>query len=326
MTWTDKGFNLELNKQSEAATIPGVGCVIGRFHIDQPHAGHLHVLNEANKFTNLVILLGCASFPLAKKNPLDFVTRKQMLQTMFPHAIILPIYDKKSDVVWSKQLDSIVRNIFPFSPISVIGSRDSFLGRYSGNFNKILIESPFEIDATSIREKLGSQPIDSPKFRAGVIYASQHIHPRVQPTVDIGIWRKRKTKEGIKREILLGRKKDADKLVLPGGFVDSTDPGLEYAALRETGEETGLKIGCIAPNEFKYLRSSPIKDWRAQPDCTVFSSLFALQWRKPMGEPKAGDDLEEVYWVDIFEAGKYIAQEHVSFLMWVRDYSIGVRQ
>ncbi len=304
---------------------PGVGVVVGRFHTNQLHAGHLHVLNEANTFTNLVILLGCASFPLTKKNPLDFLARKQMLQTAFPNAVILPIHDRKSDFVWSKQLDSIVRSIFPFSNISVVGSRDSFLSHYHGAFRKIYLEPLPELNATATRELIGSQPINSPDFRAGIIYASQHLFPRVQPVVDIGIWRKRRTNEGIKREILLGRKKDADSLVLPGGFLDSIDQGLEYAALRETGEETGLKIGCVAPNEFKYLRSAPIKDWRAQPDCTVFSSLFALQWRKQMGEPKAGDDLEEVYWIGIFEAEKYIVQEHISFLMWVKDHAIGIR-
>mgnify|MGYP000432164323 CR=1 FL=1 len=47
--WTDKGFNLELNKQSEAATIPGVGCVVGRYMINRLHAGHLHVLNEIGR-------------------------------------------------------------------------------------------------------------------------------------------------------------------------------------------------------------------------------------------------------------------------------------
>lgn len=307
MTWTDKGFNLEFNKQSEAATIPGVGCVIGRFHIDQPHAGHLHVLNEANKFTNLVILLGCASFPLAKKNPLDFVTRKQMLQTMFPHAIILPIYDKKSDVVWSKQLDSIVRNIFPFSPISVIGSRDSFLGRYSGNFNKILIESPFEIDATSIREKLGSQPIDSPKFRAGVIYASQHIHPRVQATVDIGLYRK----VGSAYQILLGRKKDSTDWCMSGGFVDITDYSLAGAACRELREETGVRT---YEKDMKYLTSCKIQDWRSQPDCCILTTFFAAKWEKRMGIPKAADDLEEVKWFSTKQAPKVITKAHTYLL------------
>lgn len=300
--WTDKGFNLENYNKT-----PGVAVVVGRYMINQLHPGHLHVLNEANKFTNLVILLGCASFPLTKKNSLDFVTRKQMLQTAFPNAVILPIYDKKSDLVWSKQLDSIVRNIFPFSKVSVIGSRDSFLSHYYGAFSKIYVEALPELNATSTRELIGSQPIDSPVFRAGIIYASQHQHPRVQPTVDIGIYRK----VGSSYQILLGRKKDSTDYCMPGGFVDIRDYSLAQAATRETKEETGLSFYDL---NLKFITSTIINDWRSQPDCKILTTLFAAQWEKKSGIARAGDDLEEVKWFSTKQAEMKITSAHVYLL------------
>lgn len=302
--WTDKGLE-SMNKQS--GTIPGVGVVVGRFHINELHPGHFHVLNEANKFTNLVILLGCASFPLTKKNPLDFITRKQMLQAAFPNAVILPIYDKKSDLVWSKQLDSIVKSIFPFSKISVIGSRDSFLSRYYGTLNKIFIEPLPELNATSTRERLGSQPINDPVFRAGVIYSSQHQHSRVQPTVDMGIYRK----VGSSYQFLLGRKKDSTDWCFSGGFVDVNDYSLACAAVRELREETGLRSD---ERDLKFITSVTINDWRSQPDCKILTTFFAAKWEKRMGIPKAADDLEEVKWFSTKQAPKVITKAHTYLL------------
>lgn len=298
--WTDKGLSM--------SKIPGVGVVVGRFHCTELHLGHLKLLHEANQHANLVILLGCGKFPLTKKNPLDFPTRKLMLQTAFPGTIILPIYNKKSDIVWSQQLDSIVSSIFPFSEISLYGSRDSFFPSYHGRFKKVEVEEIPGRNATSGRDIVGSQPLNTPDFRAGVIYASQNIFPRVNPTVDVGIWRKQPS--GI--QVLLGRKKDGTDWVFCGGFCDPADASLWCSAMRETREETGLQIR--RTNQLKYVTSTKVTDWRSQPDCTIMTTFFAAKYEDEMGIPKAGDDLVEVKWFNVPKATVVISTAHVFLL------------
>ncbi len=306
MTWTDKGCVMSTIKK------PGVGVVVCRVHTDLPHAGHQKLLKAANEHSNLVILVGCAQFPLTKGNPLDFPTRKQMLQTCFPDAIILPLHNQKSDAVWSKKLDQAVNSIFPFQQKILYGSRDSFFSKYSGNFKYEMVEEVPGMAATNKREELGRTPINDPVFRAGVIYASQNLYPRVQPTVDIGIYRKVKDSY----QILLGQKENSTEWYFPGGFVDIKDNGLEEAAAREAHEETNILVVKCRDwiKNFKYVTSVHVNDWRSQPDCQVMTTFFALEYKNGMGVVRAGDDLKKVKWFSTKQAPSAISPTH-SYLM-----------
>lgn len=314
ITWSDKVIEYS-NKHAlllgnlSSPKLPGVGVVVGRWQTNLLHAGHLALIKEADKHANLIIFVGCARFPLTKKNPLDFATRKQMLQTCFPHAIILPLYDQASDAVWSEKLDQTVTSMFPFDQVTLYGSRDSFFPYYHGKFNKIEVKEVPGQAATSTRELLAAAPMNDPAFRAGVIYASHHMFPRVQPTVDVFIWRKR----GKVYEVLLGRKENSTSWCLIGGFVDHSDRTMFMACTREVREEAGLHIN---PTLLEYVSSLTVGDWRASSDCSVLTSLFSLKYLSNYGVPKAGDDIKEVKWFSFQRAVKVIAVPHYPLLDW----------
>ena len=102
------------------------------------------------------------------------------------------------------------------------------------------------------------------------------------PTVDTII-----ELNGGDRIILIKRKNPPHGYAIPGGFVDYGER-VEDAAKREALEETGLTI------ELKYLLgvySDPNRDKRFHTISTVFVATAT-------GEPRAGDDAEELILVD----------------------------
>lgn len=282
----------------------GVGVVIARHQTSDLTAGQLKTLYAADQHNTLVILLGCSEIP-SRQNVLDFPTRKLMVQQAFPRAIILPIFDKYSNEVWTKQLDDLLESLFQFQEITLYGSRDSFIPKYSGKFKTELVEEVPNTSATEVRLQCASAPRASSDFRAGVIYGKYNEFARVNPTVDVCIHRK------IEKRIfvLLGRKsfEPLTPWCFSGGFVDVTDSSLEEAATREVFEE--CQISC-ASNDLKFITSAKVQDWRSTEDNTVMTTFFGLSWPKGKKEPKAGDDLKEVKWFSLDAAELVIGQQH----------------
>jgi ADP-ribose pyrophosphatase YjhB (NUDIX family) len=122
------------------------------------------------------------------------------------------------------------------------------------------------------------------------------------PTVDIII----EYKGGI---ILIKRKNPPPGWALPGGFVDYGE-SLEYAAVREAKEETGLDIRLV--RQF-HTYSSPDRDAR-------FHTISTVYIAKGEGKLNAGDDAKEA---GIFTRDKLpgeIAFDHRNIL---KDYFTG---
>ena len=86
--------------------------------------------------------------------------------------------------------------------------------------------------------------------------------------------------EGI---VLIKRKNPPEGWALPGGFVEYGET-LEYAAIREAKEETGLDVKLM--RQF-HLYSDPERDPRHHTVTTVFLAQAA-------GKAVAGDDAKEV--------------------------------
>ena len=118
-------------------------------------------------------------------------------------------------------------------------------------------------------------------------------YPCALSTVDVAACRYR----GGTYEVVLGRKKNAKRWRLPGGFVDcKKDRTFREAAARELGEEVP---GCVTAAEFEVICPGiQVDDPRYRRDKDkVFTTLFLLKYVGPDDwRPRGGDDLPEVQW------------------------------
>lgn len=94
--------------------------------------------------------------------------------------------------------------------------------------------------------------------------------------------------------LFVKRKKDPFKgyLVFPGGFVNEGEK-VEDAALREVKEETSLSVELV---DILGVYSDPRRDPRGHIMSTVFIAKILINNKE---EAKAGDDAEELKWVDL---------------------------
>jgi bifunctional NMN adenylyltransferase/nudix hydrolase len=289
-----------------------IGVIIGRFQIHELHEAHKGLIDEVlSRHKKVLIFLGVSPALGTKKNPLDFVTRRKMLEENYGNQItaILPIQDKKSDEIWSKEVDTKIREAFPVGSVVLYGSRDSFIPYYKGKFETCELEPKSYVSATEVREEISQEILMSKEFRAGVIYGIYNTHPIVFSTVDIAIF----NDEG---QLLLGRKPLEDRFRFIGGFVDTTDESFEHAARREGAEETGVEIG-----DLEYISSMQVKDWRyaKEPDRSVMTHFYTA--KIVYGAPKAADDIAEVRWFNIKDLNENnMVYEHHGLLQSLKEY------
>lgn len=272
-----------------------VGVIIGRFQLPALHEGHISLLDYVTEHhSNVVVFLGVPRIQNTKRNPLDFSTRRKLIQESYPDIIVMALPDNRSDEKWSENVDNTLSTIFPETNAILYGSRDSFLPHYSGKHKTQEIEPVGSHNATEIREECSTNVLDSEDFRAGVIYGIYKQRPVTYPTVDIVVV----NNEG---QILLARKPAEDKFRFVGGFVDRTDASYEVAARRELFEET--KLSGLTPT---YIASQQIKDWRyGKEESGIMTTLFLFYEWGQMGKPEASDDIAEVKYFDLNELFEY---------------------
>ncbi|OGD24181.1 hypothetical protein A2Z10_00740 [Candidatus Azambacteria bacterium RBG_16_47_10] len=278
-----------------------VGIIVGRFQVDELHAGHRFLIETAfMRHRSVLVAVGVSGGLATRRDPLDFETRRRLIMEAYPQATVLPVYDRPSNAAWSRELDRLVTDAFPGMPAVCYGSRDSFLSVYEGKFSKEYVKEVRGFSGTGARVKIGKTAVHTKDFRAGAIYAAHHRLPVSYQAVDVAVV------SFDRGNILLGRKKqDGDKLRFIGGFVDPTDESLEHAARREAYEE--------APNieiaDLRYLGSARINDvrYRGSED-GVMSALFVSAY--VFGYARAGDDLDALEWVPFRNAQAMLITEH----------------
>lgn len=268
-----------------------VAVVVGRFQTPYLHDGHCELLNWADEnYDHVIVFIGVAQSIGTRNNPMDYPTRKLMIEQLFPHFEVRCIPDFDSDKVWSQTLDALINDSVK-GKVDLIGGRKNFFKSYYGRNRciKAQIRTVIEgISSTEMRKKiLANGPIGGSDFRSGVIYSAMTQYPRAFPTVDIAVTK------GV--EVLMGRRHAKDLLRFPGGFVDPTDCSLEVAAQRELHEECDVSI----EGPLTYVDSFKVEDWRYKGTGDgIMTTLF--QGSYTFGIPLGKDDLFITEWVKFF--------------------------
>ncbi len=261
-----------------------IGVIIGRFETPYLHEGHTGLLDHVtDKHSDVIVFLGVTNIQNTKRNPLDFQTRKKMIQNRYPDVTILPLRDNRCDVKWSNQIDNAIETCFIDKSAILYGSRDSFIPHYHGKYNIEEFEPVESHNATEIRELAAQTVEDSDDFRAGIIYGIYKQRPVTYPTVDVVVINNEK-------QILLARKPNETLFRFVGGFVDREDKNWEMAARRELMEET--KLSALTMH---YVCSQAVEDWRyTKEESGIMTTLFMTYEWDQMGRPEASDDIAEV--------------------------------
>jgi bifunctional NMN adenylyltransferase/nudix hydrolase len=267
-----------------------IGVIVGRFQTPELHEGHKDLIEFVRKkHQKVLIILGSTPNVLAtKKDPLDFWTRKLMIQSIYPDALIIQAKDHKTDEAWSANLDRLIhQHSEEHHEIELYGSRDSFIPRYKGKYHTVELPESRNISSTEIRESVVDKVRETTDFRLGVIYGTASRHAVGYSCADIAVFNSDRSK------ILLARKKqDESQWRLFGGFFDpAKDQTVRDTARREIAEESG-GASIVIEDIVDVFR---IDDWRyrGREDC-IISTLFIGTFQ--FGPCTGGDDIDETQW------------------------------
>lgn len=269
-----------------------IGCIIGRFQVHELHEGHRQLIDTVcQHHKKIIIFVGDnPQITRSKRNPLGYKERECMLREAYPNVTIMPLPDRKHDEVWSKNLDSRIREVYPTGSVLLYGGRDSFISHYRGQFKCEELKQDIFVSGTEVRKNIKREVLSSPDFRAGAIYQVYNRYDQVYPTVDIALF------DGDLAKLLLGKKPNENKYRFIGGFVDPKDKCLEDSASRELKEEAGP----VEISRPQYVGSYQVNDWRYKKEADkIMTSLFWAQYSFGTLEP--GDDISEIKYFHISE-------------------------
>src|SRR5208337_4934210 len=102
----------------ETMNKPSYGVIVGRFQVHELHDGHLELFRQVKaRHNRVIVFVGVAGARGTKHNPLDFETRKRMIQAKFPDFTVLPIADQMTDEMWSRVLDTKIGEVAGYSEV-----------------------------------------------------------------------------------------------------------------------------------------------------------------------------------------------------------------
>lgn len=276
-----------------------VGVIVARFQVAELTDGHKEILDYvlSKNHNQNVIFLGVAATKATKNNPLDYDSRRRMIEEAYPGKfIVLYIKDEPSDYTWSAHLDEQIADVAGSREVVLYGSRDSFGQYYHGKYNFEAYQQKVFCSGTAQRQFAGKVVKSSQDWRYGCLYATQNRFPTVYPTVDCAIF---DFENGAPKYVYLAKKPNIEGYLFVGGFTDPTDDSFADAAKREAREETGLEV-----EVYSYIGSKKIDDWRYRnEEDKIITNFYAM--KRIFGKALARDDISELHrvlWDDLREA------------------------
>lgn len=298
---------------------PSYGVIVGRFQVNELHDGHMELFRiVCSRHNRVLVFIGTAPAGLTRNNPLDYETRRRMIQAKFPNISTAPLPDVNNDELWSKNLDTEISKQLSadFGEVTLYGGRDSFVPHYHGHFKPVELPIEIAVSGADIRERLTNTVMESADFRSGCVYTVNNIRPRVIPCVDIIIARQDVVKPydpekgtvAIREiKVLLARKTGEVGWRFVGGHAETTSPDFESDAKREAYEETHCDV-----NSLEYIGSALVDDWRWRKDPDKIKTLIFIGWTAS-SLAEAHDDIAEARWVHIdFLEQVFLVPEHVA--------------
>jgi bifunctional NMN adenylyltransferase/nudix hydrolase len=285
-----------------------IGALVGRFQVHELHEAHKYLIDQvAKNHKKVVLFLGVPKVVGTKKNPLDFDSRKRMIQHYYPDIVILALPDFGDDRRWSSELDKRVKEVYPIGDILLYGGRDSFIPYYKkggGQFDcEELNEYGTFVSGTEVRKMVSEEVKDSVDFRAGVIYQSYNQYPKVHPCVDVAITDNDK--------VLLAKRPYEDAWRFIGGFSRPTDSSYEHTARRKVSEDAGKNLSIT---NLTYIGSVQVPDWRYQSEeDKIMSVLFKTT--KGWGRIEPSDDVSELKFFNIEDLNEEMMVNEHKILM-----------
>jgi bifunctional NMN adenylyltransferase/nudix hydrolase len=282
-----------------------IGALVGRFQVHELHEAHQYVINQVvDNHKKVILFLGVPKVVGTKNNPLDFDTRKKMIQKHYPNIVILALPDFGDDKRWSHELDKRIKEVYQIGDVLLYGGRDSFIPYYKkggGQFDCRELEQHTFVSGTEVRKMVSEEVKDSSDFRAGVIYQSYNQYPKVHPCVDIAIFDEKEER------VLMAKRPYEDDWRFIGGFSKPTDSSYEHTARRKISEDAG---GNLEITNLSYIGSVTIPDWRYQSEQDKIMSVL-FKTKKGWGRIEPSDDVSELRWFQITDLEKLnIVREH----------------
>lgn len=305
--------------------------IIGRF---QPlHLGHEYLISKAYELAdNVTILIGSSGGPRTPLNPWTFEERKRMVQSTFPDATCLPLYDYAyNELRWITQVQDVINELKQDGTTILVGHEKDDSTYYMNVFPNVdTVDVGFMqvlggrcMDATRVRELIFKEEMafvmavvsegtlevieELRKSDAGdtLIADYKYIqdykrqfagspYPPTFVTADAIV-----VQSGHILLVQRGGHPGLHQWALPGGFI-GVDERIEDAALRELIEETSIKI------QPKILRKSivssrvfdaPHRSLRGR--TITHAYLLKLDDDKPLPPVRGADDAAKAWWFPI---------------------------
>jgi bifunctional NMN adenylyltransferase/nudix hydrolase len=152
-----------------------VGIVVGRFQVPALHPGHIHLIEEARRRSDRIVVIIGAKVGFDERNALPIDVIMEMIKEYDYDIDIGTVMDRPGDdKAWSEELDRMIEMLLGPGEWAVLyGSRDSFIPHYKGKYQTEEIPGLPGHSGTELRQKIDY--VFNEDFRKGIFYAFHHL-------------------------------------------------------------------------------------------------------------------------------------------------------